>query len=307
MKASTIIAKAQSYIGTKESPANSNNVVFNTHYYGKAVSGSAYPWCMVFVWDIFRLCGASNLFYNGQKTAYCPTLMSWAKSKGKFVKGSYKAGDVLFFNFSGGSTAAHTGFCVSQSGSNVTTIEGNTSASSSGSQSNGGMVAKRTRSTSVILGAYRPSYEAESSGGGSTTKKGWNSDSKGWWYVKSDGSYYKSCWAKIDGKDYYFWADGYMAADEYIKSSNYSKDGKLYYVDAKGAWNGKSYKWNQNKNGWWIEGVESKWYPKSEWCKIDKKYYYFWSNGYMVTGTKTINNKKYTFNKDGSLKSPSKP
>ena len=115
MKASTIIAKAQSYIGTKESPANSNNVIFNTHYYGKAVSGSAYPWCMAFVWDIFRMCGASSLFYNGQKTAYCPTLMSWAKSQGKFVTKNYKAGDVLFFNFSGGSEAKHTGFCVSQS------------------------------------------------------------------------------------------------------------------------------------------------------------------------------------------------
>ena len=40
-----IIEKAKSYIGTKENPANSNNVIFNTDYYGHPVNGSAYPWC----------------------------------------------------------------------------------------------------------------------------------------------------------------------------------------------------------------------------------------------------------------------
>ena len=34
-KASTILKKAKSYIGTKEKPANSNNVKFNTDYYGQ--------------------------------------------------------------------------------------------------------------------------------------------------------------------------------------------------------------------------------------------------------------------------------
>ncbi len=53
-KASTILKKAKSYIGTKEKPANSNNVKFNTDYYGHSVKGSSYPWCCAFVWDIFR-------------------------------------------------------------------------------------------------------------------------------------------------------------------------------------------------------------------------------------------------------------
>ena len=80
--AKQIIDKAISYLGTKESPANSNNVVFNTHYYGRAVSGASYPWCCAFVWDIFRMCGASSLFYDGKKTAYCPTVKNWGTSKG---------------------------------------------------------------------------------------------------------------------------------------------------------------------------------------------------------------------------------
>lgn len=40
-KASTIIKKAVSYLGTKENPANSNKVKFNNDYYGRVVSGSS--------------------------------------------------------------------------------------------------------------------------------------------------------------------------------------------------------------------------------------------------------------------------
>ena len=31
--AAKVISVAKKYIGTKESPANSNNVIFNTHFY----------------------------------------------------------------------------------------------------------------------------------------------------------------------------------------------------------------------------------------------------------------------------------
>lgn len=47
--ADMIIATAKAELGVKESPKNSNNVKYNTWFYGKTVSGSAYPWCMVFV------------------------------------------------------------------------------------------------------------------------------------------------------------------------------------------------------------------------------------------------------------------
>jgi murein L,D-transpeptidase YcbB/YkuD len=51
--ADMIVAKAKSQVGTKESPAGSNKVKYNTWYYGKEVSGSAYPWCMAFVSWVF--------------------------------------------------------------------------------------------------------------------------------------------------------------------------------------------------------------------------------------------------------------
>ena len=75
--ASKIIKKATSYIGIKENPAGSNKVKFNTDYYGRAVKGSSYPWCCTFVWDIFRLAGASELFFGGGKTAYCPDVENY--------------------------------------------------------------------------------------------------------------------------------------------------------------------------------------------------------------------------------------
>ena len=41
--AKQIVEIAAKEIGTKESPANSNKVKYNTWYYGHKVSGSAYP------------------------------------------------------------------------------------------------------------------------------------------------------------------------------------------------------------------------------------------------------------------------
>ena len=38
-KASEVMKLAISYVGTKESLAYSNNVIFNTHYYGGEISG----------------------------------------------------------------------------------------------------------------------------------------------------------------------------------------------------------------------------------------------------------------------------
>ena len=41
--AEKILEIARSQIGTRESPANSDNVKYNTVYYGREVSGK-YPW-----------------------------------------------------------------------------------------------------------------------------------------------------------------------------------------------------------------------------------------------------------------------
>ncbi|MBR2717564.1 MAG: peptidoglycan-binding protein, partial [Oscillospiraceae bacterium] len=56
--AAKLIKIAESQVGVKESPAGSNNVKYNTWYYGHPVSGAAYPWCCVFVeWCFAVLAG----------------------------------------------------------------------------------------------------------------------------------------------------------------------------------------------------------------------------------------------------------
>ena len=44
-----IINIAAKEIGTSENPIGSNNIKYNSWYYGHSVRGSKYPWCAVFV------------------------------------------------------------------------------------------------------------------------------------------------------------------------------------------------------------------------------------------------------------------
>lgn len=154
--ANDIIKIAQGEIGVKESPAGSNNVKYNTAYYGGAVSGSQYSWCCAFVWWVFKQAGASDMFYGGGKTASCTTLMNYYKSKGQLVT-DYKPGDIVFYQFDSDPLADHIGIIekVNADGS-ITAIEGNTSVTS---DDNGGAVMRRERKRSQILAVARPEYK----------------------------------------------------------------------------------------------------------------------------------------------------
>jgi len=154
--AADVMKVAKSYIGTKESPPDSNDVIFNRHYYDGKVSGPDYPWCCVFIWDVFRIAGASDLFYGGKTTAYCPTYESWALGAGLEVsKDAGEYGDVATMDFGKG-RASHIGFVLARlSDGTYQTIEGNTSVSS---DDNGGAVMVRIRSKSVIRHIFRPRY-----------------------------------------------------------------------------------------------------------------------------------------------------
>jgi hypothetical protein len=156
MTVDKVLSVAQAEIGTVESPANSNCVKYNTDYYGRVVSGSNYKWCAVFVWWVFRRANASELYYGGKKTASCATLMSYYNKSGRLVRSGYKPGDIVFFNFSGGTRATHVGIVESvKSNGNLVTIEGNTGTSN---QTNGGAVMRRERELENVLGAGRPVY-----------------------------------------------------------------------------------------------------------------------------------------------------
>ena len=68
-----------------------------------------------------------------------------------------------------------------------------------------------------------------------------------------------------------------------------------------GVWDEKTYRWTNDAIGWWIAQVGATWYPKNEWYMVEDKWYYFDDRGYMVTGTRTIDDKIYSFNKNGEL------
>ena len=153
MTATRIIDLARSQIGVKESPAGSNKVKYNTEY-----GGGPKAWCCVFIWWLFLMVGASNLFFNGSKTAYAPALLTYHKKQGQAVYGDYEPGDVIFFDFNGNDTPDHVGVCEAWDGEWITTIDGNTGE---GNEANGGSVMRRKRHKKYICGAYRPAYEEE--------------------------------------------------------------------------------------------------------------------------------------------------
>lgn len=152
MTIDTILAEAQKEVGIKEYPSGSNNVKYNTWYYGREVSGSAYPWCCTFISWLFR--GTSLV----KKTVLCQTMYDWFKSKGQIVTKPEK-GDLVFYKFGkSGRFTDHIGIVKSavQWPANLITIEGNTSVTS---DDNGGSVMERVRSKSKIVGFARPAYD----------------------------------------------------------------------------------------------------------------------------------------------------
>lgn len=160
MNAEEIIKIALDEVGTKEVPANSNKVKYNEWYYKRSVSGSAYPWCCVFVSWVFNKAGALNLI---KKTASCADMMQWFKDRGQFIPKDQpaKPGDLVFYKFGNARATDHIGIVVKQNGATLYTVEGNTSINN---QSNGGCVLERQR-FSKIVGFGRPKYDAMPSDG----------------------------------------------------------------------------------------------------------------------------------------------
>ena len=160
--ADKVLDIARSQIGITEYPPNTNNVLYNTIYYGQPVYdglwGCNFPWCVTFLWWCFRAADMSDLFYGGGRTANCGTLADYYEARGQLVKYGYKKGDIVFFAFN--TPYQHVGIIeeVNEDGT-YTTIEGNTS--DGGSQDNGGKVCRKRRLLMNICAAARPNYEKE--------------------------------------------------------------------------------------------------------------------------------------------------
>ena len=152
MTAEKVLAIARGELGNTESPAGSNRTK-----YGKWFGLDGYAWCMMFVMWCFNQAGALRLL--PKRTASCGDLMRSAKAAGCWVTEDYRPGDVVIYDFPGGAATDHTGIIEKVTLTGVVAIEGNTSQA--GSQSNGGMVCRKTRPYSQIVGVVRPNYQKE--------------------------------------------------------------------------------------------------------------------------------------------------
>ena len=148
------LAKAVSYLGVKESPANSNRVLFS-HWYG--LIG---PWCAMFVTYCYVDAG-SKAFQKGSRWAYCPFMVNDARSERNGLKmikpADAKPGDVVLFDWQGDGVSDHVGIFEKwvKKGSTFKCIEGNTSTSSN---SDGGEVMRRDRNVKSVICFARVLY-----------------------------------------------------------------------------------------------------------------------------------------------------
>lgn len=148
---SNLLRIAAAELGTKESPAGSNKVKYSSWY------GLVGPWCVMFV----QWCCSQAGVKLPARTASCGSLMNAAKNSNMWVTCGYLPGDVVIYDFPGGATTDHCGIVESVKGNYIVAIEGNTST---GDDSNGGEVMRRTRPLSQVVGVVRPKYIDEPSG-----------------------------------------------------------------------------------------------------------------------------------------------
>lgn len=141
--------------GTKYGRAFAEKV--GNSYYGN----SGIPYCCMFVWWVLEQAGMT---VPGMPTASCTALRNACANAGMIVpKMSAQPGDIVIFDWPGSRDGAndHVGFVELNKGNYIQTIEGNTSSGASGSQGNGGVVARRTRDWSVVQDVIRPAYGSD--------------------------------------------------------------------------------------------------------------------------------------------------
>ena len=151
----SVLFAAASQIGVTERPSGSNRVKYNTAYYGREVSGKAYPWCVTYLWWVFRQAGMT-LYKTASCTAFLNRYQETAPTQ--VLQGNYRPGDIVLFDFTGKrAKTVHAGIVESVGADGtITTIEGNTGTSS---DANGGAVMRRTRKPSLVTRGIRPVYQ----------------------------------------------------------------------------------------------------------------------------------------------------
>lgn len=144
---SKIVEIANKYLGTEESPLNSNKTIF-----GKWAKYDGVPWCGLFVSKCYEEAGNSlpkiGFAFNG--FAGCQTAVAYFRKNNK-INLKPESGDIVFFDWNGDGRYDHTGIFVKWTNKEIgefETIEGNTAI---GNDSNGGKVMRRARKNKNVI------------------------------------------------------------------------------------------------------------------------------------------------------------
>jgi hypothetical protein len=136
------LAESVKWIGTKESPPNSNKVKFSDWY------GLRGPWCAMFVTWCYTQAGSKVFDPKKARWAYCPFMVNDARAQrnGLVVVPVDKVepGDIAMFDWQGDGISDHVGIVETKPNKKgeFKCIEGNTSV---GNDSDGGAVMRRDR------------------------------------------------------------------------------------------------------------------------------------------------------------------
>ena len=153
-----LIALAEGEIGIQENYAG--HVKYSDEY-----GLPCQPWCMMFLWWLYKHSDLADIFYDGKKCAGCGTFLRWATAKG-IVVDKPERGDIAIISFgkdkNGNRITSHCGLITGVKGLNVETIEGNTCEV--GSQEDGGHVMAKTRSKKLCMAYIRLPYPADDPG-----------------------------------------------------------------------------------------------------------------------------------------------
>lgn len=144
------LASAITFLGTKESPANSNIVMFSKWY------GIIGAWCAMFVTYNFEVGAKSKAFSkNAGRWAYCPFMVDDARAGKNGLKQvsfeNVKPGDVVLYDWDKDGVADHVGIFEGWKDAKktkFTALEGNTSLNDN---SNGGEVMRRDRAKKDVI------------------------------------------------------------------------------------------------------------------------------------------------------------
>ncbi len=129
---------------------NTNNVKYNTAYYGFAENNPDKAWCVVFIWWVMRKADVPATVFPKKASVFRAAdggVRAWFKARNRFMSASSmpKVGDLVIFK------SSHIGIVENVQGDTIFTVEGNAS----------NRVRRRSysRSNSNIDGYCRPAYD----------------------------------------------------------------------------------------------------------------------------------------------------